>query len=123
MVSGRRNDLTKEQFLEIRTSLGLSQKRLAEILDCSEQWIYYIERGKRNISTILEAALRSVVRDQVGVRAIAYDGSPIVFRDVNPLDPHWVDEETEKRIRDPFRFMAGRISGTDNETNEGEAIQ
>lgn len=40
-------DWTPKEIRQLRQAMGLSQKKFAEILGVTEQFIYYLERGVR----------------------------------------------------------------------------
>lgn len=50
--------LRQEEFLHLRTELGLTQARLAEVLDRSAAWVQGIEQGRNECPMYAVYALR-----------------------------------------------------------------
>lgn len=50
--------MTPKELKKLRATLGISQPKLARLLECSPRYITYREMGERKIKKILEYAVK-----------------------------------------------------------------
>lgn len=95
------------QFIEElsvrRTSLGLSQTVLAEMLGCNQSYIANIERGKTSASLAfaftMEAAVRHIEENGIGA-------APKVSKRRNPIGPPAPAGKSRNSLSKPARLSA-----------------